>query len=121
MIGSSKRSVDDALARLRALAAERGLKVFAEFDHAAEARAVDLELAPTRVLVFGSPKAGTPLMQAAPLVALELPLKVLAWQASDGSTSLAFEDPAHLASRFGIAESLAQSISAVAGLVRAAA
>ncbi len=121
VVVESKRTVDEAIARLRVLLAERGIKVFAEFDHAAEARTAGLDLAPTRVLVFGSPKAGTPLMQAAPLVALELPLKVLVWQGSDGSTRLAYEDPRHLTRRFGVPEPLAAAIAAIEALVNASA
>jgi uncharacterized protein (DUF302 family) len=117
----SNRAVGDAVGRLRALAGERGLKVFAEFDHAAAARSAGLGLPSTVVMVFGSPEAGTPLMKAAPLVALELPLKVLVWQASDGSTRLAYEDPRHLAGRFGVPEQLADNIAGIEALARAAA
>ena len=76
-------SVDDSVSRLSAIVAERGMKLFAVIDHSGEAKAAGLQLRDTKVVIFGSPQAGTPVMQAAPLAALDLPLKVLVW--ADGS------------------------------------
>jgi uncharacterized protein (DUF302 family) len=72
-------SVADTLARLSAILADKGIKLFATIDHSGEAQAAGLELRETKVVIFGSPLAGTPVMQAAPLAALDLPLKVLVW------------------------------------------
>jgi uncharacterized protein (DUF302 family) len=72
-------SLDDTVSRLSAVAAARGMKVFAVIDHSGEARNLGLELRDTKVVIFGSPQAGTPVMVAEPLAALDLPLRVLVW------------------------------------------
>jgi uncharacterized protein (DUF302 family) len=92
----SPRSVGDTAARMTGLAAARGLKVFAVIDQSAEARAVGLELRDTTLVVFGSPAAGTPVMVASPLAALDLPLKVLIWS-DEGQTKVSYYSPASLA------------------------
>src|SRR5271165_3105529 len=79
----SPLSVADSIARLTEIIASRGLKLFAVIDHSGEARATGLELRDTNVVIFGSPEAGTPVMQSAPLAALDLPLKVLIWADGD--------------------------------------
>jgi uncharacterized protein (DUF302 family) len=111
---------DDVIARLLNLIGERGLTLFADIDHARNAREAGLEMPKTRVLIFGSAKAGTPLMLAAPDVALELPLRILVREQRDGSTVLVYIDPGRLAAAFGI-ESLAGSIAGVAAIAHAAA
>jgi uncharacterized protein (DUF302 family) len=108
----SPRSVPDTVARLSAIAAAKGLKVFAVIDHSGEADAVGLELRDTKVVIFGSPQAGTPVMQAEPLAALDLPLKVLVWQ--DGSdTKLSYTTPRALAARYGLSEELGQRLAGI--------
>ena len=89
------------MARLAALVAERGLTLFGVIDHSGEAHARGLELRDTKVVIFGNPEAGTPVMQAAPLAALDLPLKVLVW-ADGGLTKLTYLAPAGLAARYGL-------------------
>ena len=94
-----KQTID----HLKAELAASGLTVFAEIDHAAGAAAVGLDLRPTTVLIFGNAKGGTPLMQAAQTIGIDLPLKMLVWQDAAGATWVSYNDPAWLAQRHGIA------------------
>jgi uncharacterized protein (DUF302 family) len=108
----SPRSVPDTVARLSAIAAAKGLKVFAVIDHSGEAEAIGLELRDTKVVIFGSPAAGTPVMQAVPLAALDLPLKVLVWQ-DEHQTKLSYTAPPALAARYGLSEELATRLAGI--------
>jgi uncharacterized protein (DUF302 family) len=108
----SPRSVPDTVARLRDLLDARGMTVFAVIDQAAEARAVGLELRDTVLVVFGSPEAGTPVMAATPLVALDLPLKVLVWD-DGGETDVSYTAPGTLASRYHLDPELAARLAGV--------
>ena len=111
-IKTSPRSADDTVSRLRELLDARGIKLFAVIDHSGEAEAVGLELRNTKVVVFGSPRAGTPVMAAAPLAALDLPLRVLVWD--DGvETRLAYTEPAELAARYGLTDELVAHLAAI--------
>jgi uncharacterized protein (DUF302 family) len=112
-------SVEDTVERLTDVIAAKGLKLFAVFDHSGEAAAHGLELRDTKVVVFGSPVAGTPVMQAVPLAALDLPLKVLVW-ADGGQTKLTYTAPAALAARYGIPDELVPRIAAIDALTDAA-
>jgi uncharacterized protein (DUF302 family) len=85
--------VSDTLDRLETILNEKGIKPVARVDHAAAAKSVDMELRPTQVLFFGNPKLGTQLMQSDQLAGLELPMRVLAWEAEDGSTWLGYHSP----------------------------
>ena len=114
----SPRSVPDTVARLRSLAEAKGMKVFAVIDHSGEAEQAGLDLRETKVVIFGSPEAGTPVMVAAPLAALDLPLKVLIWS-EDGQTKLTYTAPAALAARYGLAEELAARLAGIDGLTDA--
>jgi uncharacterized protein (DUF302 family) len=116
---SSPRSVPDTLQRLRALVGERGLKLFAEIDHAAGARSVGLQMQEATVLVFGNPRAGTPLMLASPLLALDLPMRVLVWADADDGIWVSYTSPAYLAARFSVPDELAGNLAAVEALVDA--
>ena len=89
----SQFDVNDTLDRLETILIEKGIKPVARVDHAAAAMSVDMELRPTQVLFFGNPKLGTPLMQKDQLAGLELPMRVLVWQAEDGSTWLGYNLP----------------------------
>jgi uncharacterized protein (DUF302 family) len=117
----SPRSVEDTVSALSTLVTDKGMKLFAVIDHSGEARAVGLDLRDTKVVIFGSPQAGTPVMQAAPLAALDLPLKVLIW--SDGQqTKVSYTSPATLATRYGLADELTArlaGIDAVTGAITA--
>ena len=105
-------SVEETVDRLSAIVAARGLTLFAVIDHSGEARAAGLELRDTKLVVFGSPAAGTPVMEAAPLAALDLPLKVLVW--ADGQqTKLAYTAPGALAARYGFGDELAARLAGI--------
>jgi uncharacterized protein (DUF302 family) len=108
----------DTVARLLAVVAARGMKVFAVIDHSEESRNVGLELRNTKLVIFGSPQAGTAVMVAAPLAALDLPLKVLVW--ADGpQTKLSYTAPAALASRYGLNDELAARLAGIDALTTA--
>jgi uncharacterized protein (DUF302 family) len=92
----------ETLKRLEASIAAHGLEIFARIDHAEGARRVGLELRPTEVVIFGSPKAGTPLMRMSETLAVDLPLKIMIWQGANGETRLAWDDPAWIARRHGL-------------------
>ncbi len=95
----------------------KDIKVFNRIDHAAGAKSVDMELAPTELVIFGSPKVGTPLMQCAPTMGIDLPLKALIWQDADGKVWLAYYDPAYLAERHGI-EGCEEPLKKAAGAMK---
>jgi uncharacterized protein (DUF302 family) len=105
-------SLADTVSRLLAVVAARGMKVFAVIDHSGEAKAAGLELRETKLVIFGSPKAGTPVMVAAPLAALDLPLKVLVW-ADDGQTKISYTAPRALAARYGLNAELAGKLAGI--------
>jgi uncharacterized protein (DUF302 family) len=109
---TSSRSVADTVARLRSLVEAKGMKVFAVIDHSGEAKQAGLDLRETKLVIFGSPQAGTPVMAAAPLVALDLPLKVLVW-ADHGQTRLSYTRPAALAARYDLSDELTQRLAGI--------
>lgn len=114
-------SVDASFARLEAAVAQRGLTVFARIDFAADAASVGLVLRPTRLLLFGNPRAGTPLMAVAPTVALDLPLKILVWEAADGAVWIGYNRPEYLVERHGVPTGLLANVRAVEALAAIAA
>jgi uncharacterized protein (DUF302 family) len=116
---SSPWSVSDTVARLSAVVAARGMKLFAIIDHSGEAAGSGLELRDTKVVIFGSPQAGTPVMLAAPLAALDLPLKVLVWADGHG-TKVVYTAPAALAGRYGLADELAAKLAGIDAVTDAA-
>ena len=115
----SPLSVDETVKRVTEIVAAKGAKLFAVIDHSGEAAAVGLELRPTKVVIFGSPQAGTPVMQASPLAALDLPLKILVWADGD-QTKLTYAPPAALAARYGLSDELAGRLAAVDAITDAA-
>jgi uncharacterized protein (DUF302 family) len=114
----SPRSVSETVARLQSLAEEKGMRIFAVIDHSGEAKAVGLELRETKVVIFGSPQAGTPVMEAVPLAALDLPLRVLVW-CDEGQTKVTYTAPPALALRYGLSEELAARLAGIDGLTDA--
>jgi uncharacterized protein (DUF302 family) len=106
----SKFSVKESLDRFQDLLAAKGITVFARIDQQAEARKVGLDMPPTEIIIFGNPKAGTPLMVAAPLAALDLPLKLLAWGHSDATTWLTYNDPEYLKQRYVLPADLVKKL-----------
>src|SRR5580692_7010764 len=113
---ASHYSFDETIQRLQAAFAEKGLQVFAVIDHSGEAAKVGLTMPPTKVMIFGSPKAGTPLMVAAPSLAIDLPLKALVSEDATGKVSVTYNDPAYLKERHGVPEELIKNLSG-AGIV----
>lgn len=109
---ASPHTVEETVARLESLAAAKGLKVFAVIDHSGEAAASGLELRDTKVVIFGSPLAGTPVMEAVPEAALDLPLKVLVWD-DGGMTKVGYTAPDELAERYGLPPELAQRLAGI--------
>jgi uncharacterized protein (DUF302 family) len=114
----SPRSVRDTVTRLSELLKAKGLKLFIVVDHSGEAEAVGLELRDTKLVVFGNPEAGTPVMRAAPLAALDLPLKVLVWADAD-QTKVSYTATSELAARHGLSDELAARLAAIDGLTDA--
>jgi len=114
-------SVDETVEKLKTLLAAKGITLFALVDHSGEAEKVGLKMRPTKLLIFGSPKAGTPLMLAAPSIALDLPLKILVREDAQGKTFLSYNRPSYLAERHGLPENLVLVLAAVETLVAKAA
>src|SRR5882672_12444084 len=117
----SRHSVDETVDRLKDLLRARGLTLFALVDHGGEAAKVGLEMRPTKLVIFGSPKAGTPLMLAAPSVAIDLPLKILVWEDAQGRTWLSYNSPAYLQERHGVPQALLPNIAVAEALADQAA
>jgi uncharacterized protein (DUF302 family) len=115
----SPRTVGDTVARLLDLLGSKGIKVFAVIDQRAEARAVGLELRETTLVIFGNPAAGTGVMVAAPLSALDLPLKVLVWAEPGQGTLVSYTAPAAVAARYGLGPDSEAALEAVNGLTDA--
>jgi len=113
---ASVRSVDETVERLKALLAERGLHVFALVDHSGEAEKVGMKMRPTKLLIFGSPKGGTPVMLAAPSVAIDLPLKALVAEDEGGKVWISYNSPEYLQQRHGIPQDLVKNIAGVGAL-----
>lgn len=111
-------SVEEVVDRLGALIETKGMKLFLVVDHSGEARREGLELRDTKLVVFGSPVAGTPVMQAAPLAALDLPLKVLVWD-DDGQTKVSYTDPRALATRHHLGDVVVAPLGGIDALTDA--
>jgi uncharacterized protein (DUF302 family) len=112
----SHYSVEETVRRLEAAFAEKGMRVFVVIDHSGEAEKVGLKMRPTKVVMFGSPKGGTPLMVAAPSLAIDLPLKALVAEDEAGKVSVTYNDPAYLKERHGVPEELIKNLAG-AGVV----
>ncbi|HKA95994.1 MAG TPA: DUF302 domain-containing protein [Streptosporangiaceae bacterium] len=114
----SPRSVADTTARMTDILAAKGVKLFTVIDQSAEARQVGLQLRDTTLVIFGSPAAGTPVMAASPMSALDLPLKVLLWD-DGGQTKVSYYAPAELAARHGLGPGLEKNLAAIDALTDA--
>lgn len=113
----SRHSVEEALRRLQAAFTEKGLQVFAGIDHSGEAEKIGLKMRPTKVLIFGGPKAGTPLMIAAPSLAIDLPLKALVAEDAEGNVSVTYNDPEYLRERHGFPAELIKNLSGAGAFI----
>ena len=114
---ASSRSVPETLKKLQTTIEARGLKIFALIDHSGEAEKAELSMRPTQLLIFGSPKAGTPLMIAAPTLAIDLPLKALVWEGPDGKVWVSYNSPDYLQQRHGIPVDLVKNVAGVGALI----
>jgi uncharacterized protein (DUF302 family) len=114
---TSRYSVDETLRRLQAAFGEKSLQVFAVIDHSGEAEKVGLKMPPTKVLIFGSPKGGTPLMVAAPSLAIDLPLKALVAEDAQGKVSVTYNDPEYLRARHGFPAELTKNLAGAGALI----
>src|SRR5579859_2340405 len=118
---SSRHSVDETVDKLKAILVSKGVTLFAVVDHSGEAERVGMKMRPTKLLIFGSPKAGTPLMLASPTSAIDLPLKMLVWEDPKGNVLISYNSPEYLAQRHGIPLDLLQNIAVVKALADLAA
>ncbi len=116
----SRYSVPETLARLQSILTEKAVTVFALIDHSGEAEKAGLKMRPTQLLIFGSPKGGTPLMVAAPRLAIDLPLKALAWQDERGQVWLSYNSPEYLQQRHGFPAELLKNIAGIGALIQKA-
>jgi len=110
----SAHGVVETIDKLAAVLESKGMKIFARVDHSAGAAGAGMELRPTQLLIFGNPKVGTPLMICSQSIALDLPQKMLAWEAEDGEVYLGYNDPAHLKRRHNL-EGCDEVLSKVSG------
>src|SRR5450631_3127751 len=117
----SSHSVDQTVEKLKAIIQAKGVALFALVDHSGDAAKVGMKMRPTKLLIFGNPKAGTPLMLAAPSSALDQPLKLLVWEDGVGKVWISYNAPAYLESRHNIPRQLIQNIAAIEALAGAAA
>jgi uncharacterized protein (DUF302 family)/uncharacterized membrane protein YidH (DUF202 family) len=109
----SNHSVDQTVEKLKGILNAKGVTLFALVDHSGEAEKVGMKMPPTKLLIFGSPKAGTPVMLAAPSIAIDLPLKVLVWEDSSGKVWVSYNSPAYLQKRHNVPDELMQNIALV--------
>ncbi len=117
----SNHSVDETVERLKGILQAKGITLFALVDHSGEAAKAGIKMRPTKLLIFGSPKAGTPLMLAAPRIAIDLPLKILIWEDAQGKVWVTYNSPVYLQERHGLPAELLPNISAIEALAKAAA
>jgi uncharacterized protein (DUF302 family) len=118
---SSKHTVDATVEKLEAILQNRGVKLFALVDHSGEAERAGMQMRPTKLLIFGSPKAGTPLMIAAPSVAIDLPLKILVWEDAQGKVQVSYNSLSWLQARHHLPAELVSNVAVVETLAAKAA
>src|SRR6266702_6047633 len=109
----SNHSVEQTVKRLTGILQAKGITLFALVDHSGEAEKVGMKMRPTKLLIFGSPKAGTPLMLAVPSIAIDLPLKILVWEDDQGKVWVSYNSPEYLKERHGLPQELLQNIAVV--------
>jgi uncharacterized protein (DUF302 family) len=117
----SHHSVKQTIARLQETLLAKGIKLFALIDHSSEAERAGMQMPPTKLLIFGNPKAGTPIMIAAPSIAIDLPLKLLVWEDGNGKVWISYNDPKYLKARHDLPENLVQNLAAAEALAETAA
>jgi uncharacterized protein (DUF302 family) len=117
----SNHSVDETVEKLKGVLQAKGVTLFALVDHSGEAAKVDMKMRPTKLLIFGNPKGGTPVMLAAPSIAIDLPLKILIWEDAERKVLVTYNSPAYLQKRHHLPAELLQNIIVVEALAKAAA
>ena len=110
---ASRHSVEQTVERIQETLQAKGIKLFALVDHSGEAEKAGMQMPPTKLLIFGNPRAGTPLMTASPSVAIDLPLKILVSEDTSGKVWISFNSPAYLQSRHRLPQDLVQNIAVV--------
>jgi uncharacterized protein (DUF302 family) len=113
----SHHNVAKTMERLQTLLKERGILVFAHIDFSADAARAGLTMRPEQMLIFGNPKAGTPLMVESPAAGLDLPLKALVWEDTEGKSWIAYNDPQYIVRRHGLSAALAANLAAAVPIV----
>lgn len=117
----SNHSVDQTVEKLEGILQAKGVKLFALVDHSGEAERAGMRMRPTKLVIFGNPKAGTPLMLASPSIAIDLPLKILVWEDGNGKVWISYNSPAYLQARHSLPQDLVQNIVVVESLAANAA
>ena len=117
----TNHSVDETVEKLNGILQSKGVTLFATVDHSGEAAKVGMKMPPTKLLIFGSPKAGTPLMLATPSIAIDLPLKILIWEDAQGKVWVSYNSPSYLQQRHRIPPELMQNIAVIEALASKAA
>jgi uncharacterized protein (DUF302 family) len=117
----SNHSVDETVAKLKSILASKGIHLFAVIDHSGEAAKVGIKMPNTKLVIFGNPKGGTPLMLAAPSIAIDLPLKILVAEDAGGKVWVSYNSPDYLKERHGLPEDLVKNIAVVETLAKNAA
>lgn len=117
----SKHSVNDTVEKLKGILTAKGVVVFALVDHSGEAEKVGMKMPPTKLLIFGSPKAGTPVMLAAPSIAIDLPLKILVWEDPTGKVWASYNSAQYLKQRHNVPDELLKNIAVIEALAASAA
>jgi uncharacterized protein (DUF302 family) len=113
----SNHSVDQTVERLKSILQAKGITLFALVDHSGEAEKAGMKMRPTKLLIFGNPKGGTPVMLAAPSIAIDLPLKTLVWEDSQGKVWVSYNNPEYLKKRHDVPDDLVKNIAGVGMLV----
>ena len=117
----SNHSVDQTMEKLKGILESKSVTIFALIDHSGEAERVGLKMPPTKLLIFGSPKAGTPVMQAAPSIAIDFPLKILIWEDGQRKVWVSYDSLEYLQERHGVPDELLKNIAVVETLAAKAA
>ena len=117
----SSHAVDETVEKLKGILQAKGITLFALVDHSGEAEKAGMKMRPTKLLIFGNPKAGTPVMLAAPSSAIDLPLKILIWEDAEGKVWVTYNSPVYLQERHGLPAELLPNISVIEALAKTAA
>jgi uncharacterized protein (DUF302 family) len=118
---STSHTVDEAVGRIKTLLQAKGIKIFTVVDHNGEAEAIGMKMPATKLIIFGNPRGGTPLMLAAPLAAIDLPLKLLVWEDTAGKRWISYSSPQYLKLRHGLPDDLLKNIVVIEALATEAA